>query len=98
MDTLPPQIAASLLWEYDLSAFVQQPELWQSMKAVVIQRGWPRDWKEMMRYYGYEEVRETIKQLPLTEPRNRNFVCIVFNLQPKELWSTEKRLAMLHSL
>ncbi len=102
MDTLPPQIASSLLWEYDLSAFARQPQLWQHMKAIVIQRiierGWPQDWKEMLRYYGYEEVRETIKNIPLTEPRDRHFVCIFFNLQPEELWSTEKRLAMLHSI
>ena len=98
----PPSINPSLLWEYDTQAFKEQPSLWQTMSRVVIQRvierGWPRDWEEMLRYYGYEYVREIVKTLSFTEPRDRNFVCIYFDLQPQELWSTEKRLMKLRSV
>ena len=84
MNKIPPDISPHLLWEYDLSQFD-----WDAMKVLVVQRvvqlGWPKDWKAMMEYYGYNEVKEAIKKVPHLYPSDITYVCTIFDLQPDEL-------------
>lgn len=84
MQKTHPDISPHLLWEYDLSQFD-----WDAMKVLVVQRvvqlGWPKDWEAMIKYYGYNGVREAIKRVPYLYPKDITYVCAVFDLQPEEL-------------
>src|SRR5919197_886732 len=84
MQKTPPDISPHLLWEYDLSQFD-----WDAMKVLVVERvvtrGWPKDWKGMIDYYGYDEVREAIKKISFLDDQDIAFVCAKFDLKETEL-------------
>ena len=55
-----PNIPGRLLWEYDLDTFNYD----KSYKIVierVLQLGNLEEWREILRYYGEEKVKETIE-------------------------------------
>lgn len=78
------QIRETLFWEYDLSHFD-----WQKMRLIVIQRiierGRMDDFYAMLNLYGLETVKDTIKQIPYLNSKDRSFVCSVFNLKKEDL-------------
>ncbi|KAA6351133.1 hypothetical protein EZS27_001559 [termite gut metagenome] len=87
------EISKTLLWEYDLSNFD-----WSNMRTVVMQRVIERGWIEdfyaaIKKYGGLNNVREIIKEIPSLSPIDIAFVCVVFELEKKELRCyTRKRL------
>lgn len=78
------QIRKSLLWEYDVSRFD-----WQAMKTLVVQRvverGRMEDFYAMLNMYGVEGVRESIKEIPVMNPKDMSFVCSIFGIKKEEL-------------
>ncbi len=84
MQKTPPNISPRLLWEYDLSQFD-----WDAMKILVaervVTRGWPQDWKAMISYYSYDEIREAVKKIPYLDDQDIAFVCTKFSLARTDL-------------
>lgn len=72
-------IRPHLLWEYDLNKFN-----FQKMKNIVIQRvierGNFQDWYFMLNKYPLNEIKQTIKSLPYLNPKDMNFVHVVFQI------------------
>lgn len=90
------KIRPTLLWEYDLSDFN-----WQKMRTIVVQRvierGRPDDFYGMLNLYGYEGVRNAIKDIPVMSNKDMSFVCIIFDLKKEELKCyTQKLLRPQH--
>lgn len=84
-------ISPSLLWEYDLSHFD-----WKASRKLVVQRvierGHPSDYKAAFDMYGgIEGFREIIKDIPHLSKMDMNFVCVFFNLNPKDLRCYNRR-------
>ena len=77
-------VRPSLLWEYDMTDFD-----WQAMRNIVVQRvverGYPDDFYAILNLYTPEGVKDAIKECPYLNRKDRNFVCVVFNLKPEEL-------------
>jgi hypothetical protein len=74
----------SLLWEYDASRID-----WQSMRSLVVQRVVERgridDFHAILNLYGLSGVKEAIRQIAYLNPKDRVFVCKIFNLKKEEL-------------
>lgn len=90
---LSTNISPSLFWDVDVSKLD-----WKQHKQLiverVIQRGTFNAIKEVTAYYGIQETREIIKQIPYLEKRDLAFVHIYFNVPLNELKCyTKKQLA-----
>lgn len=79
-----------LLWEYNLSNFD-----YRGMRNIVVQRvierGWPNDWYFMMNYYGIENVKSAIRELPYLNNKDMNFVSHQFDIPLKAMKCYEKK-------
>ncbi|MCO6491460.1 MAG: hypothetical protein J5I98_23790 [Phaeodactylibacter sp.] len=67
-----PCISPHLLWEYDLSSF----DFDKSKRVVierVIERGTLDDWREMIRYYGEEQVLNVARQSRQLSAKDKGF-------------------------
>lgn len=84
LDHKDATIRHSLFWEYDMDNFD-----WQRMRNLVVQRiierGRPDDFYGMLNLYGYDGVRDAIKQIPVLSNKDISFVCIIFDLKKEEL-------------
>ena len=72
-----------LLWEF------KTPFDYQKGRAIVVervvQRGNMDDWLTLFNLYGYDEVREQIKQIPYLNDKDMNFVHVIFDIPLTEL-------------
>lgn len=67
-----PNIPGYFLWEYDLSTFNYD----KSYKIVierVLQLGNLEEWREMLRYYGEEKIKETIEWSAQLDKQGKEF-------------------------
>ncbi|MCB9294044.1 MAG: hypothetical protein H6559_13135 [Lewinellaceae bacterium] len=67
-----PRISRHLLWEYDISTF----DFGKSKRVVierVIERGTLEDWREMIRYYGEEQVLSVARQSRQLSAKDKGF-------------------------
>jgi hypothetical protein len=84
IDNASYQIRQSLLWEYNMDNFD-----WQKMRNTVIQRvierGRLEDFQAIIQKYGWEQVTESIKQIPNLNSKDFAFVCAVFNIKKEDL-------------
>jgi hypothetical protein len=67
-----PNIPSRLLWEFDVSKF----NFDISYKVVierVLERGDIADWKEIVRYYSLEQIKETIEWSAQLSDRDKDF-------------------------
>jgi len=72
MDKQKPNIAPHYLWEYDLATFNYD----KSYKIVIeriLQLGTIEDWKEIIRYYGIDKIREVIEWSRQLSQREKEF-------------------------
>lgn len=81
---IPLSLSGHLLWE------VNPKDIdYQGMKRLVVQRvielGNENDFYFIFQQYGYENVVDTIKDLPQLSPKNESFVLSVFNLKKEDL-------------
>ena len=78
------RVRKSLLWEYDTENFD-----WKSLRNIVvrrvIERGRLEDFYAILNLYGWEGVREGIKQLNYLSERDIAFVCAVFRIKKADL-------------
>ena len=78
------RLRPSLLWEYEQEGFE-----WDAMRTVVVQRvverGLVSDFYFILNRYGLKGVKDAIKDIPYLNAKDRNFVCVTFNLKPEEL-------------
>lgn len=90
------KLRKSLLWEFDTTKID-----WHEMRDIIVQRvierGRPDDFYAILNKYSLNEIKESIKRIPYLNPRDRAFVCTVFNLNKNELkCTTSKRLKNQH--
>ncbi|NDV59596.1 hypothetical protein [Bacteroides sp. 519] len=78
------KVRPSLLWEYDMEGFD-----WQEMRTVVVQRvierGRMDDFYAILNMYGLEGVKIAIKEIPYLNPKDKAFVCNIFEIKKEEL-------------
>jgi len=85
-----------LLWEFNLETFDYQKSRSMVVERVV-QRGDTDDWLTVFNLYGYEGVREQIKQIPYLNNKDMNFVRVIFEIPLTELRCyTRKRFPEQH--
>ena len=80
----------SLLWEYDLDKF-NYDEMRNVVVQRVVERGWPNDWYAMLNLYGVNGDVEAIKKLPYLNPKDMNFVSVVFEIPLTDMKCYEKK-------
>ena len=90
------KLRKSLLWEFDTSKID-----WQGMRDIIVQRvierGRPDDFYAILNKYDLQEIKKSIKRIPYLNPRDKVFVCAVFNLDMNELkCTTSKQLKKQH--
>ncbi len=73
-----PNIPFRLLWEYDPNTF----DLDRSYKVVierVLERGGINEWREMVKYYSIEKIKETIEWSAQLSERDKDFARLFIN-------------------
>lgn len=68
----PPDISRHLLWEYDLNTFNYD----RSKRVVierVIERGTLKDWREIVRYFGKNEILNIARLSKQLSKRDKRF-------------------------
>lgn len=84
------KLDASLLWEYDLSAFD-----FQQMRDIVVQkvveRGWKNDWYFILNLYGINGVKDAIKKIPYLNEKDMNFASLLFHIPLSEMKCYEQK-------
>lgn len=77
-------IRENLFWEYDMNRFD-----WQKMKSIVVQRvierGFVLDFYAMFNLYDYDDIVNTVKNIPYLNKKDMSFVCALFNLKKEDL-------------
>lgn len=85
----PPKITSDVLGIEDLSSFD-----WDSNHVFVVERvikkGWPDDFEEMVKYYGWGEVRMTILSINNFSSEETAFVSAAFQFTQQELKRVSK--------
>lgn len=79
-----------LLWEVNQDNFDYLKSA-QIVVERVVQRGDTDDWLTILNLYGYEGVREHIKQIPHLNKKDMNFVHLIFDIPLTELKCYMKR-------
>ncbi len=73
-----PNIPFRLLWEYDPTTF----DFDRSYKVVierVLERGGLEEWREMVKYYNIEKIKETIEWSAQLSERDKDFARLFIN-------------------
>jgi len=78
------RVREHLLWEFNPEKFDYQKSRSIVVERVV-QRGDTDDWLTVFNLYGYDGVREQIKQIPYLNDRDMNFVRVIFEIPLTEL-------------
>lgn len=90
------RVRAHLLWEVDLNSFDYNKSS-QLVVERVVQRGDTDDWLTILNLYGYEGVRDHIKNIPHLNNKDMNFVHFIFDIPLNELKCyTKKQSARQH--
>lgn len=78
------EVRKHLLWEVNKENFDYNKSS-QLVVERVVQRGDTDDWLTILNLYGYERVREQIKQIPHLNKKDMNFVHLIFDIPLNEL-------------
>lgn len=78
-----PNISKSLFWDTDFSQID-----WDKNQRAVIERvvdmGNLSDWRELVRYYGYEKIKENALQSRYFNNKAFGFLAVYFGLSPEQ--------------
>ncbi len=72
---IPLNIRHHLLWEYDLGKFDFDKSAFVVIERI-IERGNMQEWRDMLKYYGKEEVLRVAMQSKQLDKRDKNFTKI----------------------
>jgi hypothetical protein len=84
----------NLLWEYDIST-IDYHEMRHVVVQRVIERGWPQDWYFLLNFYGIEQIKSIITELPYLNDKDMNFVSNQFSIPINSLKCYEKKQSAL---
>jgi hypothetical protein len=84
------QLNFRLLWEYDATQ-IDFDTMRELIVQRVIQRGWPQDWYFILNRYGWEEVKEVIRNIARLSEKDMQFVSREFRIPIEELKSHQNQ-------
>lgn len=87
---LSAKLNKALLWEYDM-ARIDYEAMRNIIVQRVIERGRMEDWHFILKQYGVEKVKETIKGLSYLNRKDMRFVSHQFSIPLSEMKCFEKK-------